>query len=133
MINFYEVSIILFAHYIADFLFQTNWMAKGKSSSLMKLSVHILTYTLVLFVCCFFLILIRYDITISDLMVYAIVSGMLHFSVDFFTSKITSWQHTNGYMGSDSVPNLGFFSTIGADQLIHSLCLIGLYIFMFSK
>ena len=86
MINFYEVSIILFAHYIADFLFQTNWMAKGKSSSLMKLSVHILTYTLVLFVCCFFLILVRQDITISDLIVYAIVSGMLHFSVDFFTS-----------------------------------------------
>lgn len=132
MISFFEVSILLFAHYIADFLFQTNWMAKGKSSSLLKLSVHIGTYTLVLFVCCFFLVLIRPEITMSMIAAFAIISGLFHFAVDFFTSKITSYQHKNNMMGSDTVPNFGFFSTIGADQLLHSLCLIGLYIYMFS-
>lgn len=133
MINFFEVSILLFAHYIADFLFQTNWMAKGKSSSLLKLSVHIGTYTLVLFVCCFFLVLIRHNITIGEIAAFAIISGLFHFAVDFFTSKITSYQYKNNMMGSDTVPNFGFFSTIGADQLLHSLCLIGLYIYMFSS
>lgn len=133
MISFFEVSILLFAHYIADFLFQTNWMAKGKSSSLLKLSVHIGTYTLVLFVCCFFLVLIRPEITMSMIAAFAIISGLFHFAVDFFTSKITSYQHKNNMMGSDTVPNFGFFSTIGADQLLHSLCLIGLYIYMFSS
>ena len=132
MISFFEVSILLFAHYIADFLFQTHWMAKGKSSSLLKLSVHIGTYTLVLFVCCFFLVLIRPEITMSMIAAFAIISGLFHFAVDFFTSKITSYQHKNNMMGSDTVPNFGFFSTIGADQLLHSLCLIGLYIYMFS-
>lgn len=131
MISFFEVSILLFAHYIADFLFQTNWMAKGKSSSLLKLSVHIGTYTLVLFVCCLFLILIRHNIAIGDLFAFAIISGLFHFAIDFFTSKITSYQYKHNMMGSDTVPNFGFFSTIGADQLLHSLCLIGLYIYMF--
>lgn len=132
MISFFEVSILLFAHYVADFLFQTNWMARGKSSSLIKLGTHILTYTFVLFLCSFFFVLIRTEITLSNLAAFAIISGILHFSVDFFTSKITSWQYKNNMMGSDTVPNFGFFSTIGADQLIHSLCLIGLYIHMFS-
>lgn len=132
MISVYEISIILAAHFIADFLFQNNWMASGKSNNLLKLGTHIVTYTFVLFFGTFFLILVNHSVTLKLLAEFAIISGILHFSIDFFTSKVTSWQRKNNMMGSDSLPNFGFFSTIGFDQLLHSICLFWIYSLLFK-
>ena len=127
MISLTSVTIILFSHFVADFLFQTNWMAKGKSNSMLKLSVHILTYTTVLTLLCSSIIFTDESKTLTDIFVFGIISGLLHFGVDFITSKITSVQYANGHLGSDSIPNFGFFSTIGFDQFLHSVMLLWIF------
>jgi len=41
-----------------------------------------------------------------------------HTITDYFTSKITSRLYAQGKFGS-TIPNLGFFSMIGFDQVLH--------------
>lgn len=127
MISLTSVTIILISHFVADFLFQTNWLSKGKSKSVMKLSVHILTYTTVLTLLCSSIIFTDESKTLTDIFVFGIISGLLHFGVDFITSKITSMQYANGHLGSDRIPNFGFFSTIGFDQFLHSIMLLWIF------
>lgn len=115
-----HIIVILIGHFVADFLFQNSWMAKNKSQNNFPLFVHGLTYGLVLT-----LIVYSFIPTISftTAIEFGVVSAILHFVVDYFTSKITSWQYKKGYMGSNAIPNIGFFSTIGFDQLIHNIML----------
>jgi hypothetical protein len=116
---------IMFAHLLADFYFQTREMAEGKSSSLRILFSHALTYTYVMavaLVAMFSLALTVFDANISILLLpllvpYAILNGVIHLVVDFFTSKISSIYYHNGNMK-------GFWLTIGTDQFIHTASLI---------
>jgi len=88
---------IIWIHFIADFLAQTDKMAVNKSTSVKWLSIHCFVYSL------FFL---YYGVTIS------ILVGITHFIVDFITSKITKylWEKEQRHW---------FFTTIGLDQAIH--------------
>ncbi len=127
MISIVDITIILLAHFVADFLFQNNWMSRGKSNNILKLSVHIMMYTIILFLICTGLVFTNDEFTIKAAAEFAVISGLLHFAVDFFTSKITSYQHKNNMMGSDDFPNLGFFTTIGFDQFLHTIMLLWVY------
>lgn len=100
---------ILFAHWVADFLFQTETMALNKSKSIKWLSVHVLTYTIVL---------LGFSLLLLDgqtALLFAGVNGTLHWVTDFFTSKLTT-----AYLNNRRV----FFLIIGLDQFIHSATLI---------
>jgi hypothetical protein len=44
-IPLYFVLVVLLAHWISDFVLQTDQMARGKSSSFKWLSLHVATYT----------------------------------------------------------------------------------------
>lgn len=46
---------VLFVHFVADFIVQTQWQAVNKSKSLLALSQHVGTYT-----CCIALIVLPY-------------------------------------------------------------------------
>lgn len=94
---------ILAIHYVADFVFQTNYQATNKSKSLKALSSHIGIYTLCL---------LPFGIA------YALLNGGLHFITDFFTSKMSARFYAKKQIEY-------FWATIGADQLIHGLCLVG--------
>ncbi len=122
------IIIILVAHFIADFLFQNKWIATNKSSNNFHLFVHITTYGFILSTIMY--ICIEWLNFVSALQ-FGIISAILHFAVDYFTSKITSWQYKNGYTGSNSIPNIGVFSTIGIDQLIHHIMLFVIFKYMF--
>ena len=102
---------IFFFHTMADFVFQTRWMAENKSSSLKALLIHILEYTGVMFVGLIILIGFR------NAFLYAILNGLLHFITDFFTSKINSYAYKNNKMKL-------FWSMIGFDQFIHICSLL---------
>lgn len=96
---------ILFAHFVGDFVLQSDWMARNKSKSWAALSWHILVYTL-----CF----------VPFGVVYAVVNGLVHMAVDAVTSRMSSklWQQGRVH---------DFFVVVGADQMIHVMTLLGTY------
>ena len=66
---------ILFIHWVADFIFQSDYMAQNKSKDNKALLVHGFVYHIPFWL-------------ISPL--YAIVNGIIHAIIDFVTSRITS-------------------------------------------
>lgn len=108
------IYYILFLHFLGDFVFQTDKMAKGKSTNLKWLSLHILEYMAVLFVGLFLLGNFAYAWK------FALLNGGLHLMTDYFTSKLTSHFHKQNKIHD-------FFIVIGADQLIHACCLIWIF------
>jgi len=107
MIDSYTIVYIMIVHWIADFVMQTDEMAKGKSSSNKWLLIHTTTYTVVMSV-----------LTLNP--IYAVVNGALHTVVDYATSRWSSRLWAKG-----DVHN--FFVVIGLDQLIHVVTLIATY------
>lgn len=102
---------ILAVHYVGDFLLQTRWMALGKGKSALPLTVHVGVYTTTLFVGCLW-----WFESVWLAMVYAGLNGMVHWCVDFVTSRCTTYAHAWGW-------NRVFFNVIGFDQLLHQLAL----------
>ena len=106
---FIDLAVLFFIHFVADFLFQTEWMAQNKSKSLFPLAVHCTVYGL------FF---------IAFGWLFALVTTGLHFVVDFFTSKLTHYLWDKGEVRQ-------FFIVIGLDQLIHTLSILLVYYWLF--
>jgi len=96
------ILILIWMHFIADFLLQSDMMAINKSKSIKWLSVHIFWYSLIFFNFGF---------------KFAIFNAGAHFLIDFVTSRITSklWQKEQRHW---------FFITIGFDQALHITTLI---------
>lgn len=95
------IILIIILHLIGDFILQSNWMSQNKSKSNIALVTHIFIYTLPLMIIGFW---------------YAIINGILHFCIDYFTSRISSKLWAKG-----DVHN--FFVIIGLDQSLHYICL----------
>lgn len=102
------LSLFYIVHFIADFMFQTDWMATNKSKSLYALLIHCITYSsfFIGFIPCYGLPLLGW--------IFA-----SHFITDFFTSKITAYLYDKN--------RHQFFVVIGFDQLIHNLTLLLLF------
>lgn len=99
------IYLIIFSHWVADFIAQSDWMAKNKSKSWKALSLHILAYTASLAI---LLSLVHPKTAI----LYALVNGGVHFVIDALTSRITAKLYAKG-----DVHN--FFVVIGLDQALH--------------
>lgn len=97
-----NVIIVIWLHWFADFVLQTDAMAKGKSKTYRWLALHVLVYMLPL-------LFFGYK--------FAVINGVLHWITDFFSSRMTSKLWAKG-----DVHN--FFVVIGIDQAIHMTCLI---------
>lgn len=104
------IYVIIFSHWFADFIAQSDWMAKNKSKSWLALSLHILAYTSSLAI---LLSLVHPETAWK----YALVNGVIHFVVDAITSRITAKLYAKG-----DVHN--FFVVIGLDQAIHMSTLV---------
>ena len=116
-----KILLLIFTvHFLEDFVFQYSKMATGKSKSLKWLSIHVGVYALVSLIS-LVSIFIYFD-NISIAIYWWCTNVVLHFIVDFFTSKITSkfWEQKNMRF---------FFVMIGFDQLLHAICLISTLIF----
>lgn len=101
---------LLTLHFIGDFILQSDRIATGKGKDGRILSEHVYIYTST------FLIGTIFVFGVAGACAYACFNGILHFATDFVTSKITAEFHARG-------DRHNFFVTIGADQLIHALCL----------
>lgn len=102
---------ILYTHFVADFITQTDEMAKNKSTSWKWLFYHIASYSV-----CFILPSIML-VGIKPGFLYVAINGTAHFVVDAVTSRINSklWKQGKVHW---------FFVGIGADQFIHAAILI---------
>lgn len=105
MISLPIVLTLLFLHFIADFVFQSETMAINKSSSNKWLLIHVGIYSTVFVLFGFLFVLITF---------------ILHFITDYFTSRLTTklWKKGDRH---------NFFVVIGLDQFIHMVSLILTY------
>ena len=94
---FNNFLLIIWVHTFADFFLQSDKMGINKSSSIKWLGIHCLVYSIP-----FLLFGIQ----------FAVLAGISHLIIDFFTSKGTSylWQKEMRHW---------FFCLIGVDQAIH--------------
>ena len=104
------VVVLLFAHFVADFVFQTDEMAKNKSTSWKWLGIHAATYGVVIGLIAAIPLSIVYSIPVA--LTWVLVNTFLHFWTDCVTSKITSHLWKTGQVHN-------FFIAIGFDQLVH--------------
>lgn len=97
--NIGMIIYLLFVHWMADFVGQSDNMAKEKSKNNVILFEHCLIYGTIFTIC-----------TMNPLFGYLL--GLIHFPVDYITSRINAKLYKAG-------KNHEFFVSIGFDQWIH--------------
>lgn len=132
--NLIEIFSIIIIHWFADFIMQDEKWALGKSKNWNDLLKHTFTYSFIWF---FILIVIGligwvpnpnfYNFyTPSFIILFVITTFICHTITDYFTSRIVSKKFEKQEYGS-SIPNIGAFSWIGFDQILHYLQLFITY------
>jgi hypothetical protein len=135
------VCAVVLAHFIADFIAQTDWMALNKSTNWRALTLHVAVYSLIVTT------LIGVSGALQGLALWSAVNAAAHFAQDAITSRITAqlWfirETPTGetgrvwFGGGDGGPKVvplsyiehrptrhWFFVAIGADQCLHYLTL----------
>jgi len=120
MIDIKVVLAILFIHWFADFVLQTDWEAKNKSKSNSALFQHVFKYSLV-WVACIILVAVagivsgfsQEDIGWSEFMwLFPTITLVCHFATDYVTSRINSKLYAKGKIHE-------FFVSVGFDQFLH--------------
>jgi hypothetical protein len=112
MIPTIAVVLMLFNHFIADFMLQTDDMALNKSTSWKWLAIHVTVYTLAFTPTAAIIFAVP-----ADVIVFLVTLFLSHFQTDAITSRMTSyfWKKEDRH---------NFFVTIGFDQFIHAATLI---------
>jgi len=130
--------ILIVIHYVADFMFQTEQMATGKSKQNRQLFLHVYVYTSV-FTYFFILYLLFHlgmghhkliDINLTpNILWFFPITFICHFIIDYVSSRITARKFAKKeyYTG---IPNMGAFSIIGIDQVFHYATLFLTYHFL---
>lgn len=107
------VLVLVTAHFVGDFICQTDWMALNKSKRWDALFWHVMAYIPSLWIAGFFIT----DVSATwGPTLFLLVNFAAHFVQDAITSRINArlWQANQRHW---------FFVGIGADQLLHSVCL----------
>jgi Protein of unknown function (DUF3307) len=103
-VNSNLIIYLLFCHWVGDFVLQSDYMAQNKSKSNKALSIDCFVYGLTLGI-----------MTLNP--VFGLINGLIHFPVDYVTSRINSklWAEKKVHY---------FFVSVGFDQWIHFVTMI---------
>ncbi len=109
----WHILVILFSHTVADFVLQSDEVAKGKSSNNWTLLKHITIYTAAMLPC-------AAVVSGPLFMLFLSINAVAHFITDYITSRITTyyWLREERHK---------FFVTIGFDQFAHMAALLITY------
>lgn len=126
--NLIEIFSIIIIHWFADFIMQDEKWALGKSKNWYDLLSHTFTYSCIWLIPIIFLFPNNW--TTSEYVISSLLFGfttfVFHTITDYITSRIVSKKFEKQEYGS-SIPNIGAFSIIGFDQVLHYVQLFGTY------
>lgn len=105
--------LILITHWLADFVFQDDETAKGKSTKLSSLFFHAFCYTVV-WIIPIFAIGVIYTPDNGTILLFLPITFLSHALIDYYTSKTHSQLFVAG-------KHHAFFTSIGLDQVLHYL------------
>lgn len=109
MFTLTEILLILFMHWVADFVLQNDRQAKGKSTSWNILLEHTASYSLIWAILSFIYSGFTGNVLI---LLFAPITFIAHTATDYYTSKA----HTQ--LWNDNKTH-DFFVSIGFDQWLH--------------
>lgn len=120
-----------FAHWLGDFILQSDAIAKGKSKSVSVLLQHVFIYFGVLgiyigFASMAFAALRGTGFCLGTMLSWLWINVACHLVTDYFTSKASSRLYTAGR-------NHDFFCMIGFDQFLHMVVLTSTTIYLYSN
>lgn len=132
MLEYYVsfATAMLFVHWVADFVCQSDKMAKGKSSSIGELSKHLISYASVFTVGTFLTALALdgkghsewfFKEGFSPFCIFVLINVVSHFFIDYITSRASKLEFERGNTGAA-------FKIIGFDQFLHiAIMTVSLY------
>lgn len=106
--------LLLFAHFLGDFVLQDDRMAKQKSESWWVLLIHCVVMSGPLALAGLL------SDNLSDVTLLVVANAVIHFVIDAVTSRITKYFYLKG-------DRHNFFVTIGADQFLHTATIVLLW------
>ncbi len=104
-----KIVVLLFSHWVGDYVLQTNEMAANKANGIRWLSIHVAVYAAVLF--CFALLFFN----VATALYFVLANAALHWATDFLTSRVSA--------RFKNQPRI-YFPIIGMDQFIHTVTLM---------
>lgn len=111
MVSVAAIVVMLFGHWVFDFVFQPNWMGLRKSKEWGVLSNHAARITVGCAVTGL-VIALAFHGHPAGALAWAAINGVGHFAIDGVTSRITG-----SYWKQERIH--AFFVTIGFDQFLH--------------
>jgi len=99
------ILILIWIHWVADFVLQSDMMAQNKNKNNYWLVFHAFVYGI-----CF----------LGVGFIFSFIIFMSHFAIDFVTSRVNSKLYNKNKIHY-------FFTSIGFDQALHITILITLY------
>lgn len=115
-----QIFFIIFVHWVADFVCQTDSMAQGKSKFWEPLLSHTGTYTLIWGLCLIFYTIAVFTQNENNVnsagkwWLFLLITFIAHTATDYYTSRVNSklWEEKKVH---------DFFVSIGFDQCLHYL------------
>ncbi len=115
--------VVIVAHFVADYVFQVyNKKMAKKNEDIGALTLHVVTYGIVMAVFCAFIMPIYAAIA------FAWVNAAIHGIIDLFTSAASHRLFKKWFVTGQSSAISNFFLVLGVDQTLHYLFLIGLLV-----
>lgn len=111
------ILLVLFFHWVADFVCQDEKWSINKASWFEFLLRHTLVYSFIMWMG-----LLLIFPTFAASILFFVITLVSHTLVDYFTSIVVRQRFADKHFGS-AIPNFGGFSIIGYDQLLHYVML----------
>lgn len=108
---------IVWTHFVADFILQSDKVSRAKSSDNVVLAYHVMLYSLPLIPLAWFLL------PAGSIALFVGANVGLHFVTDYVSSRMTTrlWKAGEVHW---------FFVVIGVDQALHYTALFGTYVWL---